>query len=143
MILRFVVIACLGISAALAAETPDFSGKWQFDASKSKGQSDDAVLMIDQKSGSIHVQALSQSNQTLLDYTCGTGGKECDIQDGGKPAKISLWYMGPTLVVLETGRNGEEVVKRKMAMSKDGALEIEYQRIVPAGDTDTLYFTKK
>src|SRR5690242_435160 len=71
-----------------------------------------------------------QNDQKLLDIECNTGGRECAVKDSGKPLKVSMWFNGPKLVVMET--RGNEVVKRRFHVTGDGgSLELETIPIVP------------
>jgi len=140
---RLIVLAALTVGLLLAAP-PNFSGTWQFDAAKSKGKSESATLVLNQDAGKIHVQTLSSSNEKDADFTCGTAGKECEIKDKGKPAKISMWFNGADLVMLETlGSGGDEIVERQLELEAGGkSLSVEVKHIVPPGDTETLFFGK-
>ena len=63
-------------------------------------------------------------------------GRECEIKDSGRQAKVSMWFSGPKLVELET--KGSEVVKRRFALSGQGdTMELEVIPIVPVGRSET------
>src|SRR4051794_28614084 len=47
----------------------------------------------------------SLKGETLMDLRCNTLGKECEVKDEGKHAKISLWFNGPKLVAMESRGN--------------------------------------
>jgi hypothetical protein len=81
------------------------------------------------------------ANQKPTQFECTTTGKECQIKDSGKSAKVSMWFNGGKLVALET--RGDEVVKRRFTVGEKGdTLEIEVFPITPSGATQTLHFKR-
>ena len=79
-------------------------------------------------------------DRKVMDFECSTQGKECEIKDSGKSAKVSLWYNGPTLVELET--KGNEVVKRRFAAAPQDSLSVEVIPVQPDGKTETVHFRR-
>jgi hypothetical protein len=79
-------------------------------------------------------------DQTSTQYECATSGRECDFTTPGKPGKVSLWFNGAKLVLLET--RGPEVVKRRFLV-KDNHLEMEIIPISPGGKTETIILQPK
>jgi len=68
-----------------------------------------------------------------VEFQCNTVGKECSEKHG----KVSMWFNGPKLVVMET--RGSDVVKRRFEASADGgALEMEVIPIAPSGKTEKV-----
>jgi hypothetical protein len=140
--MRFLWMAflVLTLSAALAQDAddrPDLTGKWQIDPARSDG-GNGVTLSIEAKEDSVHyVQDTRGEN---AEFNCTIDGKECPMTDGGHKAKISVWYNGPSLVMMET--RGNSVVKRKLTLTGT-SLEMEVVPIVPQGKTDKLVFTKQ
>jgi len=142
--MRFVcVLFCsLMVSTALCQNADDHSnlaGKWQIDPARSDG-TDGITLNIQVNSDdSIHYRRDTQAGGTA-EFTCTTDGKECDMTDAGHKAKISLWYNGSALVMMET--KGNNVLKRKLTVT-GATLEMQVIPIVPQGRTDKLIFIKQ
>jgi hypothetical protein len=83
----------------------------------------------------------SQNDQKISEVECNTVGRECESKQSGKPVKVSMWFNGPKLVMMET--RGTEVVKRRFHASDDGqTLELETIPIVPEGKTEIVRLVK-
>jgi len=127
---RIVVVTAILLGGAAWADDQTarakLAGTWQ-------AESD--VWSFDNKGDAIRV-VHSTGNQTLAEFECNTMGSECSVKDSGKSAKVSLWYSGPKLVVLET--RGSEVVKRRFSAADSDMLELEVIRVVPEGKTETI-----
>lgn len=141
--MRFACIALyvLMISAVLAQDTdrPNFVGKWQIDPSHSD-VGNGVMLSIDAKdSNSLHYVQESHGSPTA-EFECTTDGAECTMTDGGHKAKVSVWYNGDSLVVMET--RGNNVVKRRLTVT-GSTLQMEVIPIVPQGKTEKLVFAKQ
>jgi hypothetical protein len=77
------------------------------------------------------------NGQKLVEYECNTLGKECEVKESGKHAKVSMWFNGPRLVAMEV--RGNDVVKRRFQASEDGAgMKIEVIPIAPAGKPEVI-----
>jgi len=87
------------------------------------------TLALEQNGDAIRITE-SHADQQPSKIECNVGGKECQVKDSGRSAKIMLWYNGAKLVEMET--RGSEVVKRRFSASDD-AMEIELIPIVPDG----------
>lgn len=75
----------------------------------------------------------------LLEYSCTTTGEECSVKLGRKEVKVSMWFSGPKLVLLETA--GNNVVKREFEVVEDGnVLTVEFMPVVPPGETAAARF---
>jgi len=132
------------VFAASTSAPGDFSGKWRIDASKSQGHDDEATWMIDQKHDSVHIQAFSANSKPIANFECDTLGKECSFKEDGRPAKVSAWFNGAALVLLEThGHHGDTVIKKKLELSADGKqFRMQVDHIVPPGDDETIVYDK-
>jgi hypothetical protein len=116
------------------ADRAKIAGAWQ--------QSEDAKVMwaLQDKGDSMHIKH-AVGGQSVVEFDCSTTGSECKVKDAGKKATISMWFLGPKLVVLET--KGNEIVKRRfIPASQADQLEMEVIPIVPAGKTETLHFKR-
>lgn len=118
-------------AAALASDDADRAkliGAWE-------SHSDGASWILAEEGDALHITHL-QNDRKLAEFTCNTSGRECSVKEGGKTAKVSLWFNGPKLVVMET--QGSEVVKRRFHAAGDSnALELETIPIVPEGKPET------
>jgi hypothetical protein len=117
-----------GALAAGSADRPNISGEWQLEASaKNSGP----AWILDSKEDAIHVTQL-QNGQKMAEFDCNTLGRECDVKDSGRHAKVSFYFNGAKLVQLET--RGSDVVKRRFSVGEQGdSLEVEEIPVVPAG----------
>lgn len=77
----------------------------------------------------------------VAEFDCNTMGKECEIKNGGKKAKVSLYFSGPTLVELET--IGNQITKRVFSTDAEGnELKVQLTPLAPAGKDDIQRFKK-
>jgi hypothetical protein len=78
-------------------------------------------------------------------FVCGTGGTECEYDEGGHKAKVSVWYNGPALVVLKTeGLKENASDEWTMKLSPDThTLTVALEHIDPTGKEETLVFSKQ
>jgi hypothetical protein len=59
------------------------------------------------------------------------------VKEAGKPMKVSIWFNGPKLVIMET--RGKDVLKRRFQATDDGKeIEMETIPIVPQGKTEVV-----
>jgi len=133
MIFRIVLAALLVTVTTWADDRADrarLSGRWQTESD---------VWSLDNKGDAMHVTH-SNGSQTIAEFECNTLGSECEVKDSGKSAKVSLWYSGPKLVVLET--KGSEVVKRRFSAPQPDMLDMEVIRVVPEGKPETLHLKR-
>ncbi len=78
-------------------------------------------------------------------FSCDVGGSQCDFDEAGRKAKVSLWYNGPALVILKTdGPKEDSVTQWKLDLSPDGkTLTVEFTHIEPNDKSESLVFDKK
>jgi hypothetical protein len=131
------VTVALFAAAAWAADNTDHSkigGAWQVQNEAGKGPA--LVWVLEEKGDAIHV-TYSHGDQKLSEFECNAMGRECQIKDSGRQAKVSMWFSGAKLVELET--KGSEVVKRRFTVSGQGdTMELEVIPIVPVGRSETM-----
>lgn len=96
-----------------------------------ESHSDGATWILAENGDAMHITHV-QNDRKLADFECNTAGRECSVKDAGKAVKISMWFNGPKLVLMET--RGSEVVKRRFQIGGDGTgMELETIPIVPEG----------
>src|SRR4051794_34370603 len=112
-----VAVAVAVMLPVLAADDGDrnkLAGSWQENAAEpgktwTLVETGDLMRIIETVKG-----------EKLVEFQCNTVGKECSAKHG----KVSMWFNGPKLVVMET--RGSDVLKRRFEASADGdALEME------------------
>ena len=138
--MRLLIIGLVALTAAAIAFADDaidrskLIGAWQLQTSPDKASG--TVWTFEEKGDSMHV-VVSENNGKVADFECNVEGRECEIKESGKQAKISMWYSGPKLVELET--RGSDTVKRRFGIKDTGdMMEIEIIPVVPAGKTEVL-----
>jgi hypothetical protein len=139
--------ACIAFCSLLVApavlaqdsDRPNLAGKWQIDPARSEGANGATLNIQTKDDDSLHYLLESHNGETA-EFQCTTDGTECAMTDGGRKAKVSLWYNGASLVMMET--KGNNVVKRKLTVT-GSTLEMEVIPIVPQGKTDKLVFAKQ
>jgi hypothetical protein len=141
------VLLLLGGPGWIAAEDrPDLSGTWKLDQAKAEpGQANkDFVLVFEQKEQNIQYKETRGPNPKgdVSSFSCDVLGKQCDMQDGGEKAKISVYYSGSTMVMMKVRKNGS-VEKRQLTESASGdSLVMEIIHVVPSGATEKFAFSK-
>ena len=107
----YLLLVFVAMSGTLAAQTPDVSGTWLSNS--------DASLkwIINQKSGTIHVQEL-MGDKVEADFTCPLTGQECAAKEGGHSEKVMMYFNGTKLV--EISEHGSSSVKKRLVLSPDG-----------------------
>lgn len=131
------------------AQTPNMSGTWEMDPTKSKVADGRTVtLVIESVANKIKLSSSSKDNggkETTAEFTCAPDGKECEFVEAGHKSKMSMWFMGDSLNVAKTdGPPGDVVNEWKLQMSPDGkVLTLTVTHIEPAGADETLVFGKK
>lgn len=136
-------VRCLVIAASLlfsaaglradGADHGNLTGAWE----SHEDDSSHANWMLSVNGDMLHVTRVENSRK-LADFQCNTVGRECEIKESGKPMKVSIWFNGPKLVMMET--RGNDVVKRRFQAVKDGnEIEVEIIPIVPQGKTELLH----
>jgi hypothetical protein len=79
----------------------------------------------------------TENEKQVSQVECNTAGRECQSKQAGKPVKVSMWFNGPKLVVMEV--RGSEVLKRRFHAADDGSsMELEVIHIAPPGKPELL-----
>jgi hypothetical protein len=134
-----------------ASNPPDFSGTWKLDAARSPGTNGAAItLIIKNEAGKIsYERSMKQTDgkQTVIRFTCAPDGSNCDLDENGHKAKVSLWYDGPALMILKTnGRKQDATTERKLELLPDGnTLKVEFTNLDldNSSKPETFVFTKQ
>ncbi|HEX7362499.1 MAG TPA: hypothetical protein VF283_18560 [Bryobacteraceae bacterium] len=136
-------------SLLLAQQQPDLSGNWQLNAAKSQvnAQDQNVTLSIQDDSPKIQFKRVVQGaggHSVVSTFTCQIGGQQCDFDEGGHKAKVSLWYDGPALVILKTdGPKSDSVTQWQLSLSSDGkTMNVTLTHIVPNENPEKLVFSK-
>jgi hypothetical protein len=132
-------ISVLLLPVLLAGEETDRAklfGSWQ-----TPGQSDtQTTWTLAMHEDVVHI-SVSQANRKLSEFECAASGRECEVKIDGKTAKVSIWFNGPKLVMMET--RGSEVEKLRFSTVSEGTqMDIETIPIVPGGKPEILHFTR-
>ena len=130
---------------------PNFSGTWKLDSARSPGVNGATItLNIKDEAGKIsYERSIKQTNgkQEAVRFTCSPGGKDCDLDENGHKAKVSLWYNGPALIILKTGGPKEDATtERKLELSADGnTLKVQFTNLDLDKNSkpETLVFAKQ
>jgi hypothetical protein len=147
--LRSVLILGVVVGASLAATPPDFSGNWTLANSRSQGTNGESIeLTIQQTDGKIdYRRTLRERNgqQIQMTFTCAPSGANCDLDENGHKAKVSLWYDGSALMMAKTGGESRDATtERRFELSPDGkTLTVEFTNYSGSGKPEKLVFTKQ
>lgn len=144
---RWLFLAVLASSAAALDNRALLNGTWHLDPSHSKIAEEKVkseTLEIQQNEDSIHFtdsMTDPEGKERKSGVDCNTVGKECKL----KGEQVSFWYNGPALIMMETRRNSEVVIKKSLKASEDGqTLNVEVTHIAPVGEkNETLTFRKQ
>jgi hypothetical protein len=131
------------------SSTPNFSGTWQLDAAKSpEAEGRTITYTIQDAAGKISFTRVvheRDGKEITSQFTCGTEGSQCDFDEGGHKAHVSLWYNGPALMILKTdGPKEDAVTQWKLVLDPGGkSLKVDFEHIDPTEKAETLVFDKK
>ena len=127
----------LGVAAhAQTADREKLIGSW---TNQSSGESR-SVWTLAESGDSMRITQ-TESDRTVVELACNTLGRECEIKQAGKPVKVSMWFNGPKLVVMEV--RGSDVLKRRFQAANDGStMEMEVIPIVPQGKPEVIRLTR-
>lgn len=138
------------LSFAFAASgPPNFSGTWELDSSKSPdAQGRVMTYTIQVVSGKINFTRVvrdKDGKEVTSQFTCDTVGTQCDFDEGGHKAHVSLWYNGAALMILKTdGPKEDASTQWKLELGTGGkTLNVNCEHIDPTDKAETLVFDKK
>ncbi len=138
------LIAGVNLNAAQA----DLSGHWQLDTARSKA-ADEQTLSLDIKQNAdsftmVRTYRGEHDKELKAQFKCTIGGKDCEFDENGHKAKVSLWYDGPSLVVLKTnGEKQDSTVEWYLRLDDQGkTLSVSREIMDPGDKKETLVFNK-
>jgi hypothetical protein len=121
-----------------AEERAKLTGTWQSSQGE-KGGAVKAVWILESQGDSYHITN-SQGDKKMAEYACALV-KECEVKDGGRKVKVTLFFNGSKLVLIET--RGDQIVKRLFATAQTGdALDLQVIPMAPDGKTETLHLQR-
>ena len=129
--------------------SPNFAGAWQMDPAKSQVEDGRLVTLtienISKKLKMVRIVRDKDGKEATSQFVCATVGSECEFDEAGHKAKVSVWYNGPALVVLKTeGLKEDASDEWTMKLSPDThTLTVALEHIDPTGKEETLVFSKK
>ena len=139
----------VALPPANAATPTDFSGNWRLDSAQSP-EANGAVITvsIQNDGGKIkYERTVRERNgrQLTARFTCAADGSQCDLDENGHKAKVSLWYDGSALMILKTnGPKEDETTERRLELSPDGkTLTVQFTNVAGNGKPEKLVFTKE
>ena len=145
-----VLAAPLLTSLAFAASgPPNFSGTWELDAAKSPSAEGRTITYtIQNASGKINFTRVvheRDGKEVTSQFTCDTMGTQCDFDEGGHKAHVSLWFNGAALMILKTdGPKEDATTQWKLELAPGGhSLTVELEHIDPTDKAETMVFDKK
>jgi hypothetical protein len=147
---KLLFLSALAMSAVWAQDRPELNGIWRLDPARSafsdvklKAQ----TLSIHQEDESIKIaEAATEDSgkERKFDYECNTNGKECALKVNGQPFKISAYYNGAVLVLIEQRKGNDSTTRKRLKTSEDGkTLTIESANLArPGQKPDSLVYAK-
>ncbi len=131
------VFCSLPLSVVWAQKAPNtnLSGTWSL-------QSDSAIKWIlTQTADSMQLKEM-KGTEVQADLSCNIGGKECDGKDEGHTVKVSMWFNGPKLVVLET--RGDNITRSRLEVGAKGqTLKVEVTHMSSGTKSEKLTFLRE
>jgi hypothetical protein len=129
-------VVVLGVAGAATPDRDRLIGTWE-------GQGSGApktVWVLADDGDSLRITQ-TENDRKVSELACNTAGRQCELKDSGKPVKVSMWFNGPKLVVMEV--RGSEVLKRRFHATDDGsAMEVELIPIVPQGKPELVRLSR-
>jgi hypothetical protein len=136
------------LPSILLAAPPDYSGTWQMNSAQSQATDDQAItLTIHESADKIDFTRVvheKDGKEVTSKFSCATGGTQCDFDEGNHKAKVSLWYDGPTLVILKTdGPKEDSTHEMRLQLAPDGkTLNVDSTQLEPKDKTVKIVFEK-
>jgi len=139
---RTIFLLALGCGAAFGAGRPDLNGTWQLDSGALAAEAKFKIetLVIHQGDDSVQItenRAGKNGKDLKEDIQCNTLGQECKLKND----KVSLWYNGSMLVLVET--HNDVVTKTRFSSADGKTLNMEVIHMGPTERTENLTFIKQ
>ena len=147
---KLLLLCALALGAVWAQDRPELNGVWHLDPARSafsdvklKAQ----TITIHQEDESIKIaDAATEENgkERKLEYECNTNGRECALRLNGQPFKVSAYYNGAVLVLIEQRKSNDATTRKRLKTSEDGkTLTIEIANLArPTQKADSLVYAK-
>jgi hypothetical protein len=147
---KLILVGLLALSSLWSQDRPELNGVWRLDTAHStfsETRLKSQTLTIKQEDESIKIDdtATEESGKDRkLEYECNTNGKECSLKVNGQPLKVSAYYNGAVLVLIEQRKGNDLTTRKRMKTSEDGnTLTIEIANLArPGQKPDSLVYTK-
>jgi hypothetical protein len=148
---NLLLLSTLLMTGAWAQDRPELNGVWQLDPAHcafSEIRLKSQTLSFKQEDESIKVEdtATEESGkERKAEFECNTNGRECNVKLNGQAAKLSAYYNGAVLVVIEQRRGNDTTIRKRLKTSEDGkTLTIEVANLGRPGlKPDSLVYTKQ
>jgi hypothetical protein len=126
-------LLCAASRAEDYADSAKLAGSWELEGAQTSW----TLAAI---SDGVHFTYM-RGGQKVADFECNTVGKDCPVRFEGKAAKVSVYFNGPLLVLMET--RGSVVTKIRFgALSEGREMQVETIPLSPGGKTETLRFKR-
>jgi hypothetical protein len=122
------------VYADAAGDRAKLAGDWQ------PQDNSGASWVVQHNADNIRITRLD-NGQKVADFECNTMGRDCEAKISGRNGKVSMWYSGATLIVMET--RGSEIVERHLRLVDADRMEIEVLPIVPERKPEVLKFVRR
>lgn len=127
----------IGAADDVSSKAQRLAGKWTLaDGESGRGTT---TWMFEPDGEKVKITRM-QGSEKRAEFECNTVGKECEVKQDGKKAKISMYFLGPKLVQFET--TGSDVVKRRFTVADQDTLEVEVIPITQGGSPETIHFKR-
>jgi len=147
---KLLLVGSLALSGIWAQDRPELNGVWRLDTAHStlsESRLKSQTLTIKQEDESIKIDDTAteeNGKDRKLQYECNTNGNECSLKVNGQPFKVSAYYNGAVLVLIEQRKGNDLTTRKRMKTSEDGkTLTIEIANLGrPGQKPDSLVYTK-
>lgn len=138
-------------SFVLLADTsrPNLNGLWQLNVASSQLATTSEAITLEIHSTANKLKLIrtvhgKDGKDLKSQFDCKTDGTDCELDAGSYKAKVSVWYDGNALQILETDGPKDDAITQWKVMCPDGSsLNVELTHIDPSGKPEKLVFDKK
>jgi hypothetical protein len=148
---NLLLLGVVMLGGAWAQDRPELNGVWQLDPGQSafsEAKLKSQTLSIRQEDESIRLQETGveeNGKEKKLEIECNTNGKECALKLNGQAVRVSAYYNGAVLVVMELRRGSDSTIRRRLKTSEDGkTMTMEIANLGrPGQKPDSLVYAKQ
>jgi hypothetical protein len=142
---------CLLVTSGVwAQDRPALTGVWRLDPARTTSQIalKSQTLTIRQEDESIKIEETAteeNGKERKVEFECNTNGKDCAVKLNGQAAKVSAYYNGDVLMVIEQRKSNDSTIRKRMKTSEDGnTLTIEIANLAKPGQKpESLVYAKQ